>query len=165
MGTQHWFEGRTLFHFFSRYMTDLIAIEDFDYGLAALPKYDEDQEDYIVPSVGGVTVIASTIRDPESVGYILEAFGQITHELLRPALVDQMREHRILRDSESLEVYKFLQNYMSFTITTNCDPSGILSSNKIVDDALTEHRPSLSAYAKNMETMIKGYYTRFYYGN
>jgi len=165
MGTIQWFEGRTLFHFFSRYMTDLMKIENFDYGLAALPKLDEDQDDYIVPSVGGVTMISAVIRDPEKVGYILEAFNQITHTTLRPALIEDMREHRILRDEESLEVYQHLQKYMTFTITTNCDPSNVLSSNKIVDDALAEHRPSLSAYAKNMENMIKGYYTRFYYGN
>ena len=164
-GTIQWFEGRTLFHHFQRYNTDLLKIETFDYGLAALPKYDEDQEEYYAPAAGGVTIISANIRDPEKVGYILEAFGQITYDLLRPALVEDLREHRMLRDSESLEVYKLLQNHMVFSITKNVDPSNVLASDQIVYDCLVADRPSLSAYARDLEGMIKNYYTRFYYGS
>lgn len=164
-GTIQWFEGRTLFHYFQRYSSDLVDIETFDYGLAALPKYDEDQENYYAPSAGGVAIIGANIREPEKVGYILEAFGQITYELLRPALIEQKREHRIIRDAESLEVYRMLQNCMVFSITKNVDPSNVMESDQIVADCLKEDRPSLVAYAKNLEGMIKQAYTRFYYGN
>ncbi len=165
-GTIQWFEGRTLFHYFQRYSSDLMGIEDFDYGLAALPKYDEDQENYVAPAAGGVSIIGANIRDPETVGYILEAFGQITYELLRPAQIEQKREHRILRDSESLEVYKMLQSQcMVFSITKNIDPSNVMASDQIITDCLQDDRPSLSAYAKNLEEMVKRSYRRFYYGS
>ncbi|MDY3864436.1 MAG: hypothetical protein SOZ51_10070 [Eubacteriales bacterium] len=163
-GTKQWFDGRTLFHYFLRYATDLIDINHFDYGLAVNPKLDEDQRNYEVMASGGVTVIAPTIRDPETVGYILEAFGQITHTELRPALIDELRDHRILRDAESLQVYKMTLEHLVFSITKNVDPSNVLDSNTIVGDCLVNDRPSLSAYAQNIEGMIKNYYSRFYYG-
>lgn len=163
-GSKQWFDGTTLFHYYLRYQTALIDIQSFDYGLAINPKLDEDQRNYEVMASGGVAVIAPTIRDPETVGYLLEAFGQITHTELRPALIDDLRDHRILRDAESLQVYNMTLDHLVFSITKNVDPSNILHSNTIIGDCLLNDRPSLSAYAQNIEGMIKGYYSRFYYG-
>ena len=164
-GTIQWFEGRTLFHNFSRYMTDLTTISEFDYGVAVLPKYDEDQSDYIIPAAGGITFIPSTIKDADTVGYLLEAFGQITHTTLRPAIIDDYRDHRIIRSDIDLQVYEMSMKHFVYRFSDYIDPSNALRFCSLIGAAIDADRASFSAYVGDVESSIKAYFNEFYYGD
>jgi hypothetical protein len=79
---------------------------DNEYGLLPLPKWDENQTDYMTMVGGHHTALAvpKTIKDPEFVGRIIEAMSAESWKLVTPTIYEIALKTRYLRDSESKEV-------------------------------------------------------------
>ena len=163
MGTKWFFDGQSLFHYFLRSASDLLSIETFDYGLAIEPKFDIDQEEYRVPGAGGVVMISKYISDPETTGYLLEAFSQATMIMVKPKYGEEYRRLRILRDPESVEVYDLCQQSLVYDILKNCDPSNMLSSCNWFRTALNSGYTSVATMAARYKEAVEASFRDFYY--
>ena len=163
MGTKWFFNGQSLFHYYLRSPTELLNIDSFDYGLAIEPKFDIDQEDYRVPGAGGVVLISKYISDPETTGYLLEAFSQASMIMVKPKYSEEYRRLRILRDPESQQIYDLCQQSLVYDILKNCDPSGLLSSCNWFRTAMNQGYSSISTMAGQYKAAVEAYFYDFYY--
>ncbi len=79
---------------------------DDEYGLLPLPKWDENQKDYLTMTDGEHTVMAvpKTVKDTEFVGTITEALSAESYKKVIPTLYEIALKTRYLRDNESKEV-------------------------------------------------------------
>ena len=163
MGTKWFFNGQSLFHYYLRSPTELLNNDSFDYGLAIEPKFDIDQEDYRVPGAGGVVLISKYISDPETTGYLLEAFSQASMIMVKPKYSEEYRRLRILRDPESQQIYDLCQQSLVYDILKNCDPSGLLSSCNWFRTAMNQGYSSISTMAGQYKAAVEAYFYDFYY--
>jgi len=104
----------------------LREIEDFDFGLAPFPKFDDNQKKYsgnLVPDQFSVP-----INVPDSrigmVGAVTEALAIVSDELMTPAYLEVFVERKLLRDPESIEVARLMMKDVSIDISRYYDFAG-----------------------------------------
>lgn len=119
---RHYFmEGLSMFSTTGTGAMVLREIEDFDFGIAPYPKYDETQQKYscyLYPNQFGVP---ATMQNTEMTGAVLEAFAYLSEQLLKPAYLEVYHENKILRDAESAEVALLLMDSTCMDITRYYD--------------------------------------------
>ncbi len=92
---------------------------DTDFGILPLPKYDEEQENYISnPHAYGHTMLTVpvTTANPEETGFILEAFCAKSAEIVTPAFYDVTLIGKTIRDDESAEMLNIIFNNKVYDI-------------------------------------------------
>lgn len=92
---------------------------DADFGILPLPKYDEEQENYISsPHAFGHTMLTVpvTTANAEETGFILEAFCAKSAELVTPAFYDITLKGKLVRDDESIEMLDMIFNNKLYDI-------------------------------------------------
>lgn len=101
-------EGRALYQ--ARVMKDVIAsaskVKD-EYALIPLPKYDEDQENYISTfqaHSSGTYIVPRTITDPDFVSAVLEYMCYCSTDTVRVAYYDNVLQGRAAKDADSVEM-------------------------------------------------------------
>lgn len=90
-----------------------------DFGIIPLPKYDEDQEDYISnPHAYGHTMLTVpvTTKDPEETGFILEAFCAKSAEVVTHAFYNVTLKGKTIRDDESADMLDIIFNNKVYDI-------------------------------------------------
>ncbi len=95
---------------------------DFSFGILPMPKYDENQENYV--SVGGfahAAIIPTTCSDPERSGAILDALAYMTEENVMPEFYNNTISQKRLRDEKSIEMLGIISE------TTYLDPGELYS--------------------------------------
>ena len=102
-------------------ITEVITLRssDADFGILPLPKYDENQEDYISnPHAFGHTMLTVpvTTANPEETGFILEAFCAKSAEIVTPAFYDITLIGKSIRDDESAEMLNIIFNNKVYDI-------------------------------------------------
>lgn len=108
-GTNHIFMGgNVLFSTNGTSKLNLRNIEDFDFGLAPFPKYDEKQTEYLAFTGLNQFSVPTTIQNPEMTGAVLEALSYLSEKDMTPAFLDTYVENKVLRDEESVKVMKLI---------------------------------------------------------
>jgi len=99
----------------------LRSIEEFDFGIAPFPKYDESQKDYTNYVALDNFGIPITIQEPDIVGAVLEGLAVSSKEMMEPAYLDVYVENKLLRDEESVAVAKLMMESACIDITRYYD--------------------------------------------
>jgi len=100
--------GRALYQ--ARVIKDIITSIgkiNCDYALIPLPKYNEDQDDYISTfqaHSSGTYIVPRTISDPDFVSAILEYMCYCSTDTVRAAYYDNVLQGRATEDAESREM-------------------------------------------------------------
>ncbi len=115
---------------FMTYGSDPAMLRDyeFDFGYIPYPKYDESQEDYVVWSAGGMMAIPASAGNIDRTGAIIEALSAGSNKYVKDAFVEKYIEGKVLRDSESQEIYRMMRDLATYDLSYNIDPSGMLAS-------------------------------------
>jgi len=74
-------DGRAIFHSTALCDITMLANMEDKYGIVPMPKYDEDQENYISnanSSISTMAVLPITVRDTKKVGTIVEALAAVS---------------------------------------------------------------------------------------
>jgi hypothetical protein len=117
-----------------------------DFGILPMAKYDEAQETYVSflnPWNSG-TVCVPILADTEKVGFLMEALGYASYELIRPNIYDLTLKTKAARDEESTRVIDLIIE------TSYLDLNGVYNfggSTDIVNNAVFNKSPLVSAYA------------------
>lgn len=97
------------------YQQLLIAFElramDADYGLIPFPKYDEAQENYITATSNSwitFVCVPATVQDTDRIGYVLDALGYYSKQLVTPEFIDTTVRAKSLRDDDSAEMLEII---------------------------------------------------------
>ena len=99
-------ENRGLFWITNLQMVIRLRDMDTDFGIAPVPKFDEEQENYcnVVWQVGSFLCVPKTTNDLERTGIIIEAMAAESRKILRPAYYEVALSYKYLRDQESIEM-------------------------------------------------------------
>lgn len=159
-GNDHYvnfYEGRSLY---MPYSSDPVILRDInvDYGYLPYPKWNEEQDRYIVWAAGGMMALPSTLTDPERTGAVTEALSMASGKYLRDAFVEKYIEGKVLRDDESVKVYRMMRENMTYEVSYNLDPSGKLTDLAYYRYFITNKSTDTASYwAKNSEKIINSY--------
>ena len=123
-GHRMFYEGRGMFCYYITVALSWTDIESFDYGLGILPKYNLSQEKYCCPAGGSFVMFPVNLDDEEITGYLFEAFNEAAYRTTYPAVIQESVDFQWLRDEESIEVQKLVDQSLTFDILKNCDPTG-----------------------------------------
>lgn len=161
-GVQNFIDGNSLFVYYGSNKGVLRDIEGFDFGLLIEPKYDETQNEYIVPAYGGLTGIPVTANDTGRTGSVVEALASSSHRFLRDAFAEVYVQQKILRDEDSQKIYKLCSEHTMFDILKNCDPSGSLSSCAYIYAMLNSKNADVASAAAKIESKVTAAFDTFH---
>ena len=119
-------EGRAMFITYSS-DPELLRDIEFDYGYLPYPKYDAAQENYIVWSCGGMMAYPSNAKDTVFTGTVMEALSAGSAKYVKDAFVEKYIEGKVLRDTDSVTIYRMMRDLATYDFSYNFDPSGKLT--------------------------------------
>jgi len=131
-------------------------IEEFDFGIAPFPKYDENQQSYTNYMALDNFGVIVTAQDLEIVGAVAEGLAVTSKEMMEPAYLDVYVENKLLRDEESVEVAKLMMESACIDFTRYFDfANGAITPvsmmNNIKDPgAVVSHLTSVESKAVSM---------------
>ena len=123
--------GRALFYGGEVKASGIFREMEDSFGILPLPKYDENQENYVgwmnfdVPTM----IIPATISEPERVGTILDALSYLSYTDVLPAYYKVRVSQKSLRNDDSIEMLGIIRDslYYDASITYGWT-SGLMSS-------------------------------------
>ena len=121
-------EGQTLFTVAGLFYAPLFRDMKDDFGIVPMPKYDEEQEDYISPVFANlfpITVIPRSNDDPGSTGILLEELSYRGQTELVPALYDTILSGKCARDDDSVGMLDMIFEKPSYDIGMIFDFGGV----------------------------------------
>jgi len=118
--------GRAMFEIYSSDPALLRDIE-FDFGYLPYPKFDETQEDYVVWSAGGMMAYPINAKDTAFTGTVIEALSAGSAKYMKDAFVNKYIEGKVLRDEDSVKIYRMMRDLATYDLSYNIDPSGKLT--------------------------------------
>ncbi len=147
----------TLFLQMELNFNDLAALT---YGIAPMPKFTEQQENYgsyvqdQVTSFGISAVVGDRDRQ-EQMAAVLEAMAYHSYRLVRPAYYETALSDRYMQDPQSSEVLDMIFDTMQFDFSSSC--SNIFTSCVIRDNLrplLSGSKNTISSATRNWERNI-----------
>lgn len=121
-------EGQTLFSLAGIYYAPQFRDMNDDFGIIPLPKYDEEQDDYISPvfsNVFPITVVPRSNNQLEWTGIILEEMSYRGYTDLLPALYETVLSGKCARDEDSVEMLDIIFSNTSYDIGMIFDFGGV----------------------------------------
>ena len=138
----------------------------FDVGIAPYPKYDENQASYQSIASVAPLIVPATVTETETVGAVTEVLSALSKQMMEPAVVDVYTEQKVLRDEDSVEIFRMLMDTVSIDITMyyRVSPdsqsiSPIVFLDKCKSDTVVSKLESVrSATEKNIEKYFASFY-------
>jgi len=147
--------GKAIFitHYLESAFLYLRTMED-DYGILPVPKYDEAQDTHIsaLNPWNASSMGIPLLIEPEKVGFIIEALGYLSYEMIRPNVYELTLKTKLARNTESMKIVDLIieTSYLDLNSVYNFG-----GSTDIVRNTLFDKTPLLSAY-NSIESKIQG---------
>jgi len=140
-------------HYLESAFNSLRTMES-DFGILPVPKYNEAQATYnsFTNPYNGASISVPFLINPEKVGFIMEAMGYLSYEMLRPNVYELTLKTKLARDTASMDIVDIIIE------TSYLDLNGLYNfggSTDIVRNTLFDKKPLLSAY-QSAESRIQG---------
>lgn len=149
-------EGRSLFETYSSDPVLLRNIDRFDFGYLPYPKYEESQEDYYSFTYGGMMAIPNVDTDYTRTGHVVEALSAASAKYIEEAFIEKSIEGKVLRDDESVEIYRMMRDNSLYEFSFYIDPSNLCGS--YYGTLFAPNRPEISSlYASREQAIRTGY--------
>ncbi len=155
-------DGRSLM-FFSGNAVTILRDLDFQSGLLPFPKYDESQEKYLSVMAGGLTIVPTTIADPDRTGAILEALNSSSH-IVKEAFHQQYVENKVLQDEGSQEMFRLILDNGVYDFTYYIDPSSKISNRALIVAQLEKNQNNLVSAWEGVKAAVTTAYDEFFEG-
>ena len=145
---------------FETYGSDPKRLRDieFDFGYLPYPKFDENQEDYVVWSSGGMMALPITLTNAERTGAIIEALSAASSKYVKDAFVAQYVEGKILRDEDSQIIYRMMRDKATYDLSYNIDPSGKIGEYKWYSTFVNDTTTNPASYWESQQKAINKTY-------
>ena len=90
-----------------------------EYMILPMPKYDENQEDYITPFATGVAMalIPTTAVDAENSAKVMEYMGYYGEKNITPVYIEQTLKLKYASDPQVMEMVQYIIDRSAFTLT------------------------------------------------
>lgn len=107
-----------------------MRVNEADFGVLPMAKYDESQENYI--SFANTwwsdhLVVPATCSNLDRAGHVIDAMGYYAQQLIIPAFIDTTVLDKTVRDEDSANMIKLIRDTQTFDIAYIFDWGGIRS--------------------------------------
>ncbi|MBQ3065066.1 MAG: hypothetical protein IJC98_02405 [Clostridia bacterium] len=120
--------GQGLFNYNEFHAIENMRRSDLNFGILPMPLYDESQKDYhhiINPHVAAMLLVPKDCPDVDMTGYVLDALGAESKNVLTPAYYDQYLKSKGTRDNESAAMLDLIFDTMTYDIGYLYDFGGL----------------------------------------
>lgn len=103
-------QGRSLYLFEPLGHSKKMRDSKFDFAIIPMPKYDDNQKEYLTPILQSVHTMYVTVANKKTdvIGATLENMAAEYYKNLRPAYYETVLENKRVRDDESLEMLEII---------------------------------------------------------
>lgn len=103
-------QGRSLYLFEPLGHSKKMRDSKFDFAIIPMPKYDENQKEYMTPILQYVHTMYVTVANQKTdvIGATLENMAAEYYRTLRPAYYETVLENKRVRDDESIEMLEII---------------------------------------------------------
>lgn len=140
----------------------LLRDVEFDFGYLPYPKLDENQEDYVVWSAGGMMAIPASAENVERTGAVIEALSIGSNKYVKDAFIEKYIEGKILRDDESQQIYRMMRDAATYDLSYNIDPSGTLSNYAYYSYFMQQGSADVASRYAQISERIEESYSKLY---
>ena len=137
-------QGRSLYLFEPLGHSKKMRDSKFDFAIIPMPKYDENQKEYMTPILQYVHTMYVTVANQitDVIGATLENMAAEYYRTLRPAYYETVLENKRVRDDESLEMLEIIFKnrelnpavVFDWKITTILNEAALRGKDTIVSD-------------------------------
>ena len=123
-------DNRMLFNYNQLLILFELREMEMDFGLVPVAKFDEAQDEYITEvSTSWATSLMVPATNPnlELTGYVLDALGYYSQQLVTPAFIDTTVRYKAIRDEDSAEMLELILNTRSYDIAQFYNWGGLIS--------------------------------------
>ncbi len=104
-------DGRVLFMTYKLGISSTMRAMNDDFGIIPMPKYDEEQENYITYTAGpNIAVIPRSANDPERTATVLDALNYYSSKLVVPAYYEVALKSKYARDNDTAEMLDLIKD-------------------------------------------------------
>lgn len=148
--------GRGLFHFNWVFIAMDLRDMEIDFGMLPMPKYDEQQTDYISLTCDNwdtfVMIPYSDDDGNKRAGTVLEALGYYGMEYVTPATIQNTVYGKSVRDDASFEMLNIIRGTIDYDIASVYDWGGLVAFFR--DFGNKTNAEFSSSYAANEDTIL-----------
>lgn len=162
--------GQTLFHYDKlEIMTSGILRESaVEYGVLPLPKWSEDQKDYVSGSSDRQFAFLVHTPDPVRSGILTEALSSAGYHIVRKAYFDVALSTKFAPDHESIDMLNIISNTLAADLSFLNVPTGGSGFGRTFMYALKNKNSALASYIAKLlpaEQKKVNKINEFYFGN
>ena len=140
-----------------------------DYKVIPLPKYDEQQENYVTTHYDGVAVIGIPITVPEehidAITATLEVTSSVAHEISLPAYYDGAMKNKYSRDPEQAEMVDLIHDTITGdfahiygdVVGKYCSLYSFWSANLMRESISSMLQKNAKLWEKDLETLLEAF--------
>ncbi|MBR5870940.1 MAG: hypothetical protein IKZ09_07880 [Clostridia bacterium] len=157
----NFFNGNSLMLLYGSSLSKLRNLE-FDFGFVPMPKYDEAQANYESYMCGGLVCIPTTISDPDCVGATVEALFSASARYIEPAYLEKFVENKVLRDEESVEMYRLMLETAAYDFTRYISPNTSVQNFGLIGTLVSKKSTDIASAWAKIEAKVKKSFDEFY---
>jgi hypothetical protein len=147
---------KSLFYYGELHAVATMRDMESDFGIMPMPKFDESQSGYhhcVNPNVCATIVIPKDNMQYEMTGYVMDALGAASKNLLTPAYYDVNLKGKYFRDEESAEMLDLIFETRFFDVGMYYQLGGY--NEKVITMMQQNDTDFASMYAKNEKVANK----------
>ena len=96
--------------------------------------------------------------DTKFTGTVIEALSAGSAKYMKDAFIEKYIEGKVLRDDDSVKVYRMMRDLATYDFSYNIDPSGVLTNNGQYRSFNQQQNANLASwYAANKESIQLAY--------
>ena len=141
-----------------------------EYMIMPMPKYDENQEDYITPfsTSVGMALIPVTAVDADTSGMILEYMSYLGEKNVVPVYIEQTLKLKYASDPQVMEMVQYIIDRAAFTLTQamiwNCEAGSNMRNMYCFGSLNIVGSPNVASFyssyrrvwKKQLDTLVEG---------
>jgi len=126
--------------------TEALRESDIEYGVLPIPKWTEEQKDYISSTSDRQFAFLAHTEDPVRSGILTEALSSAGYHIIREAYFETALSTKFAPDKESIEMLNIISNTLAVDLSFLNTSSGTTGLGRTVMFALTSKNNALSSY-------------------
>ena len=152
--------GRVLFHGYNLFSVEkYLRTADVDYGILPLPKYDENQKNYMTCSWTGMYALPVSIDKSkfEMIGAVMESMAALGHTDVIPVYYDILLKEKVSRDDDSRDMLDIILNNIVYDVGLVFQVGDSHPGNMIKHMFGKADKTYVSEMEKSMEKILSDY--------
>ena len=152
---------KTIFAFQPMYQVrQAISATEFDYGCLPMPKYDDNQSEYLsfVQDSFSLMSVSYKVTNLEMVGAVMETMSRKTYIDIRPVLFENIYETRYSENEQEAAVYDIILNSGAFdfiAIHTVCLDQPFFKVRSALQNSTNTYASTMKSYNTQLGVRTK----------